>query len=613
MGQTASRTTPVAQPRFSRARRTSRAINHDDVAHSIQGANGSTRRRRRSSIFQNFIDKASDLGLAPTSKASSSKRFRRQSPPADSFVLAGEAAVPSRDRTPRFRGVVGEDDLSDVAESQPLLPRTSGNRQEMHSQGYLSDSEVATEVASPENASFGGRSIELDASTDGDYVSATRASFRSMASTFLPMPSRPPPPAPPSRESAIEDQFRTIQGSLDASLLTQFETLTGLLDVVTITTLRRLVNSDNSTFSRPHEEFDLDRDCYRGQRIDRVLDSTSEETGSSTDDVDTTDRTFSQFLVGLRSENLLARELGRTFMQVNDEQRQQSVPGLPEPASRNMSFFRAFRFDNTELIGFASTSRRFERLIPVLIVGVVGVPSGDRTQQTDENTGDAAGSPQSAAAAAAPDTAQVFSSESAFDTVLPTSSQRTWIVIVMAQYYPLNDPALQSMPEFVNILLEYAVSTDSDGFTASTDNDISRALRVRPGLPPLNRQVSELPPETEAFRESLRTLLERVRCVKHLTREELDKASDSVFKVRFAKDDTVAEFSPDDETMKVKVYDEDERCPICLTDYVENDLGRALPKCKHEFHKACIDEWLLQGDNSCPICRGKGIEVGMVI
>ncbi|XP_041989713.1 uncharacterized protein LOC121741084 [Salvia splendens] len=50
-----------------------------------------------------------------------------------------------------------------------------------------------------------------------------------------------------------------------------------------------------------------------------------------------------------------------------------------------------------------------------------------------------------------------------------------------------------------------------------------------------------------------------------------------------------------------------ERCSICLEDYDEgDDLG--ILDCKHEFHKSCIEKWLLL-KNTCPICIRKALEI----
>lgn len=43
------------------------------------------------------------------------------------------------------------------------------------------------------------------------------------------------------------------------------------------------------------------------------------------------------------------------------------------------------------------------------------------------------------------------------------------------------------------------------------------------------------------------------------------------------------------------------KCPICLAEYVINDLVSQLP-CQHEFHAGCIKQWL-ELQRSCPCCR----------
>ncbi|KAJ5408108.1 hypothetical protein N7509_001991 [Penicillium cosmopolitanum] len=50
-----------------------------------------------------------------------------------------------------------------------------------------------------------------------------------------------------------------------------------------------------------------------------------------------------------------------------------------------------------------------------------------------------------------------------------------------------------------------------------------------------------------------------------------------------------------------------ERCLICLSDYEVAEEVRELNKCKHVFHRDCIDQWLTTGRNSCPLCRGEGV------
>jgi len=51
-----------------------------------------------------------------------------------------------------------------------------------------------------------------------------------------------------------------------------------------------------------------------------------------------------------------------------------------------------------------------------------------------------------------------------------------------------------------------------------------------------------------------------------------------------------------------------ERCLVCLSDYEAQEEARKLVNCGHLFHKDCIDQWLTEGRNSCPLCRGQGVE-----
>ncbi|KXG54147.1 Zinc finger, RING-type [Penicillium griseofulvum] len=59
-------------------------------------------------------------------------------------------------------------------------------------------------------------------------------------------------------------------------------------------------------------------------------------------------------------------------------------------------------------------------------------------------------------------------------------------------------------------------------------------------------------------------------------------------------------------TSTIQIQD-GERCLICLSDYEVAEEVRELGKCKHVFHKDCIDQWLTTGRNSCPLCRGQGV------
>ncbi|KAG7707160.1 hypothetical protein KL930_003422 [Ogataea haglerorum] len=142
------------------------------------------------------------------------------------------------------------------------------------------------------------------------------------------------------------DALRSVSSNLNASsgsvaespeepeqselLTSQFRSLSSLLETVTMSTLRRLINVNVD---------------YVGERIypEDNLDGSM-------------DTDFASFVHSLTSEDLLQHALGYQM-----------------DLGRNLSFFRAFRFDNSSHLGYNSSLHEFERLVPVLIVGVVGL------------------------------------------------------------------------------------------------------------------------------------------------------------------------------------------------------------------------------------------------
>ena len=43
-------------------------------------------------------------------------------------------------------------------------------------------------------------------------------------------------------------------------------------------------------------------------------------------------------------------------------------------------------------------------------------------------------------------------------------------------------------------------------------------------------------------------------------------------------------------------------CTICMEEIKKNSVCKKIPKCGHEFHKKCIDKWLIES-KTCPNCR----------
>ncbi|CEP09252.1 hypothetical protein [Parasitella parasitica] len=60
--------------------------------------------------------------------------------------------------------------------------------------------------------------------------------------------------------------------------------------------------------------------------------------------------------------------------------------------------------------------------------------------------------------------------------------------------------------------------------------------------------------------------------------------------------------------VKQTIVGNSEGCQVCLNSYQSEDDVRVLA-CHHGFHKDCIDKWLTEGQNQCPLCRGVPIPI----
>jgi hypothetical protein len=52
-----------------------------------------------------------------------------------------------------------------------------------------------------------------------------------------------------------------------------------------------------------------------------------------------------------------------------------------------------------------------------------------------------------------------------------------------------------------------------------------------------------------------------------------------------------------------------ERCVVCLEAWAVGAETKSLRGCRHTFHAACIDRWLTEERNACPVCRRAGVDV----
>lgn len=48
-------------------------------------------------------------------------------------------------------------------------------------------------------------------------------------------------------------------------------------------------------------------------------------------------------------------------------------------------------------------------------------------------------------------------------------------------------------------------------------------------------------------------------------------------------------------------YNDEDKCAICLMEYLDGDVVKNLP-CNHLFHKVCASSWLTR-NGCCPLCK----------
>ncbi|KAF3921245.1 hypothetical protein ABW21_db0205442 [Orbilia brochopaga] len=141
----------------------------------------------------------------------------------------------------------------------------------------------------------------------------------------------------------------------------------------------------------------------------------------------------------------------------------------------------------------------------------------------------------------------------------PTEGTRSWIIYVLGGSYPENHPILTTPSLF----------TDAPTY----EDMMLLSSLIAPVKPPV------------------------------ASREDVESAG-GLFRVRLGgATDTTLEDGIDNIQLHVG-----ERCLVCLSDFEDGELCRQLVQCQHVFHRDCIDEWLTTGRNSCPLCRGQGVE-----
>ncbi|KAH9821423.1 putative RING finger protein [Teratosphaeria destructans] len=166
------------------------------------------------------------------------------------------------------------------------------------------------------------------------------------------------------------------------------------------------------------------------------------------------------------------------------------------------------------------------------------------------------------------------------------NDSRSWIIYVLGGSYPENHPILTTPslftenPTYEDMMLLSALLGPAKAPVAS-DEDVQNAGGIY--------TIENVNADAEKTAELVAVATEEVQA-------EQDEPTDSDQK-------KVAETQPDRVMLET-----DQRCLVCLGDFEVKDVCRKLVKCGHLFHKECIDHWLTQGRNSCPLCRGQGVD-----
>ncbi|KAH9876790.1 hypothetical protein IAQ61_002151 [Plenodomus lingam] len=142
----------------------------------------------------------------------------------------------------------------------------------------------------------------------------------------------------------------------------------------------------------------------------------------------------------------------------------------------------------------------------------------------------------------------------------PGEGSRSWIIYVLGGSYPENHPLLTTPSLF----------TDSPTY----EDMMLLSSLLGPAKPPV-------------------------------ASEEDVASAPGLFRIRGGPGTLIAEATEGVETLNLAT---DARCLVCLCEFEAEEEARKLVKCEHLFHRICIDQWLTTGRNSCPLCRGEGVQ-----
>lgn len=284
------------------------------------------------------------------------------------------------------------------------------------------------------------------------------------------------------------------------------------------------------------------------------------------------DNGFDQFLTLLQRGRLMAALRGDRPDSESSETTESGVAEMPTPNGPQMNMFRMFRFGTITPSETSSDEEDAPReLVPIIIVGIRSVTPREAEHELGvDNDGDAQNNevdvdrdrdridnnPPSEARSHDMDVDEqpanhaTSGSEPMPEAVPRQPNARSWIIYVVGGTYPANHPILTTPSLF----------TDNPSYEDMLMLDMLAHVR-----PPVTTQAA------------------------------LDKSNE----VRIITVGDLASEIP-----------EARKCQICLSEYEDDDVTEQLRvlACRHVFHKTCVDKWLTEGSNKCPLCRDVAIK-----
>lgn len=382
----------------------------------------------------------------------------------------------------------------------------------------------------------------------------------------------------------------------------QATVLARLLAVAATATASSLVDTERQRTGTP-----LTRNPFENA----TSSGTATDSNSATSGDSPSENSFDGFLAGLRS-GLLAAELSNSLRNANNAS-----------PRRAMNFFRMFRFTNAETVNESEPN-----LVPILIVGVRAVENAENTE--GEESAAPASTESSASAATTDSASQTAGNDDAASTAPVSESAASSTESVASESATTSSNARENL---LNALMERYGGVSSSANASTTDPQSARPAQPAQGTAaepetttsPANEAPASMEqqarqswivyvfggtyPENHPILlaptlfsddpsyEDLMILESFMGQVKPpvATKEEVNNAG-GLFKYGVPSEDGTLPPQPEG------------RCLICLSDYSEGEECRILSKCSHSFHSKCIDQWLITGRNSCPLCRGEGVK-----